>query len=155
PNRILHASGIGSTRRTDAGVEDVRPPLRMGREIIHRTRRDRPRSPALPSAVRRASRRPISGDHRSNRRNGLLPARIFAARRGQASVLIASSLAPIRLDWKRELSSLSRLHRQMYLVYGGYVVLSIMAFSLISLFHAHELASRSGLARAFCAYVAI
>jgi hypothetical protein len=85
----------------------------------------------------------------------ILPTLIFAAGIGQASVLIASSLVPIRLDWKRELASLSRLHRQMYWVYGGYVVLSIVAFSLISMFHAHELASGSGLARAFCTYVAI
>jgi len=85
----------------------------------------------------------------------LLPNLIFAAGIGQASVLIASSLVPIRLNWKKELGSLSRLHRQMYWVYGGYVVLSIVAFALISLFHAQELASGSGLARAFCAYVAI
>jgi len=84
-----------------------------------------------------------------------LPTLIFAAGIGQASVLIASSLVPIRLDWKRELASLSRLHRQMYWVYGGYVVLSIIAFSLISMCHAHELASGSGLARAFCGYVAV
>ena len=54
-----------------------------------------------------------------------------------------------------ELKSLSRLHRQMYWVYGGYVVLAIVAFGLISLFHAHELAIGGGLARAVCGYIAV
>jgi hypothetical protein len=43
----------------------------------------------------------------------------------------------------------------MYWVYGGYVVLSIVAFGLICLCNAAELASGSGLARAFCGYVAV
>lgn len=71
------------------------------------------------------------------------------------SILIASALVPFRMDWKRELGSLSRLHRQMYWVYGGYVVLSIVAFAFISLNHSEELAAGSGLARAFCGYVAV
>jgi hypothetical protein len=85
----------------------------------------------------------------------LLPTLIRAAGVGQATVLIASSLVPFRLDWKRELAPLSRLHRQMYWVYGGYVVLSIVAFALISLFNSEELAAGSGLARGFCLYVAV
>lgn len=73
----------------------------------------------------------------------------------QLSVLVASSLVPFQLDWKKELASLAKLHRQMYWVYGGYVVLSIIAFGVISIVHAEELASGSGLARAFCGYIAI
>lgn len=71
------------------------------------------------------------------------------------SVLIASALVPFRLDWKRELGSLSKLHWQMYWVYGGYVVMSIIAFGVISVTNAAEIAAGSGLARAFCAYVCI
>lgn len=74
---------------------------------------------------------------------------------GQLGVLIASALVPFRLNWKTELGSLSRLHRQMYWVYGGYVVLAIMAFGLISLFNASEMASGSGLARSVCGYIAV
>ena len=80
---------------------------------------------------------------------------IFAAGIGQLSVLIASSLVPFRLNWRTELQSLSRLHRQMYWVYGGYVVLSIIAFATISLLNSQELAGCSGLARGFCGYVAV
>ncbi|HZS49167.1 MAG TPA: hypothetical protein VFC63_29130 [Blastocatellia bacterium] len=80
---------------------------------------------------------------------------IYIAGAGQLFILIASSLVPFQLKWKTELAVLSRLHRQMYWVYGGYVVLSIIAFSLISLFNAKELASGSGLARGVCAYIAV
>ncbi len=85
----------------------------------------------------------------------LLPTLITVGGIGQLCVLIASALVPFRLNWRQELASLSSLHRQMYWVYGGYVVLSIIAFGLISLLNAHELAAGSGLARGFCLYVAI
>jgi hypothetical protein len=80
---------------------------------------------------------------------------IFYAGAAHLGILIASALVPIRLSWHTELAVLSRLHRQMYWVYGGYVVLSIVAFAFISMLNARELASGSGLARAFCSYVAV
>jgi hypothetical protein len=80
---------------------------------------------------------------------------IVVAGVGQLGVLIASALVPFQLRWREELRPLSRLHRQMYWVYGGYVVLSIIAFALLSIVNAGELASGGGLARGFCAYVAV
>ena len=85
----------------------------------------------------------------------LLGQLIFAAGIAQLGVLIASSLVPFRLNWKEELKSLSRLHRQMYWTYGGYVVMSIVAFGLLCIANATELAAGGGLARGFCGYVAI
>ena len=85
----------------------------------------------------------------------ILPALIAAAGVGQLSVLVASALVPLRLNWRNDLQVLHRLQRQMYWVYGGYVVLSIIAFGIISLFNAHELASGNLLARSVCAYIAI
>ncbi len=85
----------------------------------------------------------------------LLPTLIFLAGVGQLGILIASALVPFQLKWKTELSVLSRLHRQMYWIYGAYVVLAIAAFGLICLFNATELANGSGLARAVCGYIAI
>ena len=84
-----------------------------------------------------------------------LPTLIFAAGIGQLSVLVASALVPIRLRWREAFQCLPRLHRQMYWVYGGYVVLSIIAFGVISLTNAHELASGSRLARSVCGYMAV
>jgi uncharacterized membrane protein YhaH (DUF805 family) len=80
---------------------------------------------------------------------------IFIAGVAQFGVLLASAIVPFRLNWRTELSSLSRLHRQMYWVYGGYVVLSIVAFALLSILNARELAHGSGLARGVCAYIAV
>lgn len=87
--------------------------------------------------------------------NDLLAKLIFCAGAGQLSVLVASALVPVRLNWKEEFRSLSPLHRQMYWVYGGYVVLSIISLGLICLVNAAELASGGGLARSFCAYAAV
>jgi hypothetical protein len=83
----------------------------------------------------------------------LLAKLIFIAGLVQFSILIASAMVPIRLNWREELKSLSRLHRQMYWTYGGYIVLSIVAFGCISITNAAELARRSPLARGFCLYV--
>jgi hypothetical protein len=85
----------------------------------------------------------------------MLPGLIMAAGIGQLSVLIASALVPIRLNWSKDLQVLSRLHRQMFWVYGGYVVLSIISFGVISLLNAHELAAGDRLARSICTYIAV
>jgi hypothetical protein len=80
---------------------------------------------------------------------------IFLAGFGQLAVLIASALVPIRLKWTESFRSLPRLHRQLFWIYGGYVVLAIIAFGLLSLFQSRALAAGSDLARALCAYIAV
>ena len=80
---------------------------------------------------------------------------LFTAGVAQLGVLIASAIVPFRLNWRTELSSLSRLHRQMYWVYGGYVVMSIVAFALLSILNARALAAGGGLARGICSYIAV
>lgn len=85
----------------------------------------------------------------------LLAKLIFMCGCGQFTVLIASALVPVRLNWNQEFEKLSKLHRQMYWVYGGYIVLSIVAFALISVFNSAELANGSSLARSFCGYAAV
>jgi len=85
----------------------------------------------------------------------ILPDLLLAAGAGQLGVLVASALVPFRLNWKEDLQSLPKLHRQMYWVYGGYVVLAIVAFASITMANARELAAGGGLARGFCAYVAV
>jgi len=85
----------------------------------------------------------------------LLPTLICWAGIAQLGVLMASALVPIRLKWMTILNGLPRLHRQMYWVYGGYVVLAIVAFGLICLFNANELASGNKLARSVCGFMAV
>lgn len=85
--------------------------------------------------------------------NELLARCIFIAGVGQLSVLVASALVPIRLQWRTEFKKLSPLHGQMYWVYGGYTVMSIIALGLICLFNSAELASGSRLARSVALYM--
>jgi hypothetical protein len=80
---------------------------------------------------------------------------IFGAGCLQLGVLIASALVPLRLDWKTLLAGLPRLHRQLYWIYGGYVVLAIIANGLVCIINADELAAGSRLARCVCGYLAI
>jgi hypothetical protein len=84
----------------------------------------------------------------------MLPRLLLVIGFGQLSVLVASALVPIRLNWRREFAALSPLHRQMYWVYGGYVVLSIVGLGLITITSAAELAAGSTLGRAFSLYAA-
>lgn len=84
-----------------------------------------------------------------------LPLILRLAGAAQLSILIASALVPYRLDWKKELASLPKLHLQMYWTYGGYIVLCIVAFGVGSLFLADELASGTLLARCVCGFVAV
>ena len=73
----------------------------------------------------------------------------------QWSVLIASSLVPVRLNWKSELRGLPRLHRQLFWTYGGYIVLMIVALGLLCVTFAESLADGTALARALCGFIAV
>lgn len=74
---------------------------------------------------------------------------------GQLGVLIASALVPVQLNWKEEFVHLSKLNRQLFWVYGGYIVLSIVSLGLICLFNAEELASGTQLSRFVCGYIVL
>jgi hypothetical protein len=84
-----------------------------------------------------------------------LPPLLIVAGICQLGLLIPASLLPGRLNWKKEISKLPRLHRQMSWIYPSYVVLSFLAFAIISLTQSAELASGSGLARAVCTYICV
>ncbi|WP_437185907.1 hypothetical protein SH668x_003032 [Planctomicrobium sp. SH668] len=77
---------------------------------------------------------------------------IFTIGIGQFFVLIASALVPVQLDWKSTLSPLPVLVRQLFWIYGGYVVMAIIALATICLVAAGEIASGTVLARAVSAY---
>ncbi len=77
---------------------------------------------------------------------------IFLIGLGQLSVLVASSLVPVRLNWSTVLSPLPPLVRQLFWVYGGYIVLSIVGLGTLCLLNAEELAAGSRLARSVCGY---
>jgi hypothetical protein len=95
------------------------------------------------------------GDRKDSTMRELLTTLIFAAGIGQFLVLIASAQVPLRLNWRDSLASLPKLHRQLYWIYGGYVVLAIIGQGPVNLLCSAELASRSALARGDCGYIAV
>jgi hypothetical protein len=70
-------------------------------------------------------------------------------------ILIASALVPRVLDWRSSLRKLDPLSRQLIWVHGLFIVLVIIAFGVLSVGFANELANGSRLARAVCAFIAL
>ncbi len=70
-------------------------------------------------------------------------------------ILIASALTPGVLEWRRHLAPLPPLLRQLFWVYGSFIVLVIVSFGTISLTNADALASGQPLARSVCAMIAV
>lgn len=88
--------------------------------------------------------------------NEFLPIVIFCAGLAQLGVLVASALVPLRLKWQVSLDVLPHLHRQLYWIYGGYVVMGIISNGLVAILCADELAAGdTRLARYVCGYIAI
>ncbi|MEZ6062090.1 MAG: hypothetical protein R3C19_17250 [Planctomycetaceae bacterium] len=70
----------------------------------------------------------------------------------QFCILFASAIVPFQLDWKNQLAQLPRLLRQLFWVYGAYVVLAIVSLAAICVAAADELAAGGRLATCFCIY---
>ncbi len=73
----------------------------------------------------------------------------------QFGILIASASTPKALDWAKHLKTLPTLLRQMFWVYGIYIVLMIISFATITVCFPHEMMSGTPLARALAAVIAI
>lgn len=58
------------------------------------------------------------------------------------------------LNWRRELTSLCALSRQIVWTHGAFVLLTIIAFGIVSIVSAPALASGQPLARALCGFIA-
>jgi hypothetical protein len=71
------------------------------------------------------------------------------------SLLIAGALAMRVLAWRTELRRVCDLSRHMIWTHAAFVVMTIVAFGVISLFNADVLSSGQRLARWFCGFVAI
>ncbi len=71
------------------------------------------------------------------------------------AILIASALTPGVLEWRRHLATLPPLLRQLFWVYGSFIVLVIVSFGIISLTNADALASGDPLARSVSAVIAV
>ena len=70
-------------------------------------------------------------------------------------ILIASALAPRGLNWRENLAPLPPLLRQMFWVYGAFIVLCIVSFGTLTLVHAEKMAAGDAVARSVCAFIAV
>ena len=70
-------------------------------------------------------------------------------------ILLASATVPRVLDWKASLATLDGLSRQLIWVHGAFVVLVIVAFGVLSIVFAADLASGTPLARAVCLFIGL
>jgi hypothetical protein len=69
--------------------------------------------------------------------------------------LLGSAQVPKELKFRDELPKLNPLLQHWILVAGGYVVLNIFGFGLLSLLLPEQLASGDPLARAVCAFISL
>ena len=69
-------------------------------------------------------------------------------------ILAASALVPRVLSWRTELRALSPLSRHLVWTHGVFIVLVIVAFGVISVAGAADLAAGSRLARLVCGFIA-
>src|SRR5688572_12499270 len=70
-------------------------------------------------------------------------------------ILLASAMVPRVLDWKASLATLDGLSRQLIWVHGAFIVLVIVAFGVLSILFAGDLAGGSPLARAVCLFIGL
>lgn len=69
--------------------------------------------------------------------------------------LLGSAQVPRELKFREELPKLNPMLQHWILVAGGYVVLDLIAFGVLSLLFAKQLASGEPLARGVCGFICI
>lgn len=70
------------------------------------------------------------------------------------AILIASAMVPGVLDWRNELTKVSRMTRHVVWVHGIFIVLIIIGFGAMTLFNARDLCTGTPLARSVCMLIA-
>lgn len=73
----------------------------------------------------------------------------------QIILVIGSLLIPTMLNWKKELSMVAPLIRQMFWTYAGYILMTNLAFGILSLLAPEALADRSFLAAVVSLFIGL
>ena len=73
----------------------------------------------------------------------------------QLGILIASGLVPRALNWRENLENLHPFIRRLFWVYGCFIVLIIIGFSLLTFANAGAMANGDPVARSLCLLIAI
>ena len=85
----------------------------------------------------------------------LLNLALWLAGAGHFCVLGASVQVPARLGWKEDLPKLTSFNRKLMYVYGGFTVLTIAAFGVLTLFLHQEMLHGERAATALAAFIAV
>jgi alginate O-acetyltransferase complex protein AlgI len=70
-------------------------------------------------------------------------------------VLVASYQVPDELDWDTDLESLKPLNRKLMWTYGGYIVLSIVSFGVMTAVFHRQFLSGTAVALGLCAMIVV
>ncbi len=72
-------------------------------------------------------------------------------------ILLGSALVPVVLQWRKRLaaSDLPLLMRQLFWVYGIFIVITIIGFGTLTLLNADAMAAGDPVARSLAAFIAI
>ena len=85
----------------------------------------------------------------------LLNLALWLAGAGHFCVLGASFQVPRRLGWKEDLPKLTPFNRKLMYVYGGFTVLTIAAFGVLTLFLHNEMLHGDRAATALAVFIAV
>jgi hypothetical protein len=80
---------------------------------------------------------------------------LWLAGAGHFVILLASFQVPYRLDWKEDLQSLKSFNRKLLWVQGGFTVLTIIAFGILTLALHEELLRGDRAALGLAAFIGI
>jgi hypothetical protein len=72
----------------------------------------------------------------------------------QLCILVASALVPRVLDWRSNLAALPPFLRQLFWVYGSFIVYNIIGFSILTFLNADAMATGDPVARSLCLFIA-
>src|SRR5690348_11599074 len=73
----------------------------------------------------------------------------------QILILIVSALVPRALNWRDNLTTLHPFLRRLFWVYGCFIVLTIIGFSLLTFANASAMAKGDPVARSICLFIAV
>ena len=74
---------------------------------------------------------------------------------GQLAVVMGSAGVPRALNWKGELQQVSPLIRQLFWTYAGYILVTNLAFALVSILGSQSLTARSPLASSVTGFITV
>lgn len=84
-----------------------------------------------------------------------LPHLLLLAGAGHFMLLAASALTPLVLDWRGRLEALPILLRQLFWVYGVFIVLTIIGLGTMTLLHARDMAVGEPAARSLAVFATV